>query len=189
MVPSASVAISRNRQPLMEATDHGLVRSGLALSRPRRSPPDRPSARGRPHGEDRKRRVARGAPTGAARGQGRPLHLHRAADASRARFRAGAAWARLKRAGRRSGTTRRAWRNIGCAVGPRCSPRWGVLSRARIAADTNAPCVLASERASHPDDERRSAKPSYRVISRAYALEKPWSRASATAFSAASRLG
>jgi predicted MFS family arabinose efflux permease len=36
----------------------------------------------------------------------------------------------------------------------------GVLSRARIASDTNAPCVLASERASHPDDERHSANPS-----------------------------
>jgi hypothetical protein len=36
-----------------------------------------------------------------------------------------------------------------------------VLSRARSSFATNAPCVLASERPSHPGDEHRSAKPSY----------------------------
>jgi hypothetical protein len=36
----------------------------------------------------------------------------------------------------------------------------GVLGRAGIAADTGAPCVLATERPSHPCDERHPAKPS-----------------------------
>jgi hypothetical protein len=36
-----------------------------------------------------------------------------------------------------------------------------VLSRARISLDTNAPCVLASERPSHPGDEHHPANPSY----------------------------
>src|SRR5918994_249703 len=40
-----------------------------------------------------------------------------------------------------------------------CSPRGGVLSRSRIEV-IGAPCVLASERPSHPCDERHSAKPS-----------------------------
>jgi hypothetical protein len=35
-----------------------------------------------------------------------------------------------------------------------------VLSRARSSFATDAPCVLASERPSHPDDERYSANPS-----------------------------
>jgi len=39
-------------------------------------------------------------------------------------------------------------------------PEDSVLSRARMPSDTNAPCVLASERPSHPDDERHPAKPS-----------------------------
>ena len=39
----------------------------------------------------------------------------------------------------------------------------GVLSRARIAADTAAPCVLATERPSHPCDERHYARPSLAV--------------------------
>ena len=46
------------------------------------------------------------------------------------------------------------------SIKARCSPRGRVLGRARIAPHTNTPCVLASERASHPDDERRSTKPS-----------------------------
>ena len=33
-------------------------------------------------------------------------------------------------------------------------------ARARISFDTNAPCVLASERPSHPGSEHHSAKPS-----------------------------
>src|SRR6266487_1267370 len=36
-------------------------------------------------------------------------------------------------------------------------------SVAPVASAMAAPCVLASERASHPDDERRSAKPSWPV--------------------------
>jgi hypothetical protein len=39
-------------------------------------------------------------------------------------------------------------------------PEDGVLSRARSPSATNAPCVLASERPSHPDDERHSDSPS-----------------------------
>jgi hypothetical protein len=35
-----------------------------------------------------------------------------------------------------------------------------ILGRARISVNTNATCVLASRRPSHPCDERRSAKPS-----------------------------
>ena len=40
-----------------------------------------------------------------------------------------------------------------CAAGPRWAARWCVLSRARITADTNAPCVLPSHHPSHPGDE------------------------------------
>ena len=54
----------------------------------------------------------------------------------------------------------RGLRTLVYAAGPRCSSPMLRSSRARITADTSAPCVLASERASHPGDEQRSAKPS-----------------------------
>jgi hypothetical protein len=44
------------------------------------------------------------------------------------------------------------------AVGSRCSPRGGVLG-APMLKSIEAPCVLASERPSHPDDVRTPPNP------------------------------
>jgi len=49
---------------------------------------------------------------------------------------------------------------VAVSPGRAARPEDGVLSRARSSFGTSAPCVLASERPSHPGDEHRSAKPS-----------------------------
>jgi hypothetical protein len=46
-------------------------------------------------------------------------------------------------------------------------PEDGVLSRVRISFDTGAPCVLASERPSHPSDERHHPRPSQEAAAQA----------------------
>jgi len=65
-------------------------------------------------------------------------------------------------------SARRVRRNERCAVGPRCSPRGGVLGRpdsAAIRALASGARPIASERPSHPDNERRSVKPSRPQVS------------------------
>ena len=50
----------------------------------------------------------------------------------------------------------KAWQDIGCAAGPRCSPRCGVLDRTD-GTTLGAPCVLARNE-HRTRDERRPAK-------------------------------
>ena len=56
--------------------------------------------------------------------------------------------------------SKRAWRNQAESSAHAARPLSGVLSRSNSSA-IRAPCVLVSERPSHADDERLSAKPSY----------------------------